>query len=88
MYLCIYKMNYAGLHKRPTYDELVDFIETDPERIKYPDRRATELRESPYLTQLDGDGMRQMETLEFIKIKEQEKHNIVLNIAHKNWTEH
>ena len=76
-------MNYTGLHKRPTYDEYVDFIETDPERIKYPDRRAAELRESPYLTQLDGDGMRQMETLELNKIKEQEKQNMLLNIAPK-----
>ena len=58
-------MNYNGLRKRSTYNELVDFIEEDTLRIKYPDRRATQLRESPYLTQLDGEGMRQMEQLEF-----------------------
>ena len=61
-------MNYNGLRKRATYNELVDFIEEDTLRIKYPDRRATQLRESPYLTQLDGEGMRQMEQLEFHKI--------------------
>ena len=48
----------------------MDFIEKDPERIKFPDRRATELRESPYLTQLDGEGMRMMEDFEVKLVKE------------------
>ena len=66
-------INFKGLRKRPTYDELVDFIETDPERIHYPDRRATDLRESPYLTQLDGEGMRQMNSLQTNRMKEQQQ---------------
>ena len=74
-------INYKGLRKRPTYDELVDFIEKDPERIHYPDRRATELRESPYLTQLDGEGMRQMESSEVNKMKEQQKQHLLRQMA-------
>ena len=74
MNINIYKsMNYTGFKKRPTYDELVDSIENDPERIKFPDRRATELRESPYLTQLDGEGMRMMEEFDVKLVKEQKQ---------------
>jgi hypothetical protein len=72
---------FTGLKKRPTYNELVHEIETDPHRIHYPDRRATQLRESPYLTQLDGEGMRQMEMFEINKIKNQQKKHMLQEIA-------
>ena len=40
-----------GLKKRPTYDELVNSLDTDP--IKhYPDRRATQMENSNYMSQL------------------------------------
>ena len=74
-------INYKGLRKRQTYDELVDFIETDPDRIHYPDRRATQLRESPYLTQLDGEGMRQMDSLEANRMKEPQKLHVLKQMA-------
>ena len=38
----MHKINYNGLRKRETYDQLVDFIEKDPVIIHYPDRRATQ----------------------------------------------
>ena len=44
-----------GLRKRPSYDEVIDYLETEQPKIKYPDRRATFLRNSPYLSQFDGD---------------------------------
>ena len=31
-----------GLRKRTTYDSLVGFLDGGPERIKYPDRLATQ----------------------------------------------
>ena len=74
-------INYKGLRKRPTYDELVYFIETDPERIHYPDRTATQLRESHYLTQLDGEGMQQMDSLHTNRMKEQQKRHILQDMA-------
>ena len=32
---------YGGMRKRPTFDELMNYIETEPNTIKYPDRTAT-----------------------------------------------
>ena len=40
-----------GLKKRPTYDELINHLDEDP--IKhYPDRRATQMENSNYMSQL------------------------------------
>ena len=44
-----------SLRKRPTYNEVVNYLENEQPKIKYPDRRATFLRNSPYLSQFDGD---------------------------------
>ena len=41
------------LYKRPTYEELIDFIETDPYTINYPDRGAKFKRNSFQLSFLD-----------------------------------
>ena len=54
-----------SLRKRPTYNEIVDYLENDQPKIKYPDRTATFLRNSPYLSQFDGD-------FSFINLEEQE----------------
>ena len=43
----------SGLRKRPTYNELIGYIEKDI-KIKLPNRDATFLRNSPYFTQLDN----------------------------------
>ena len=39
--------------KRPTYEELIDYIERDPYKIKYPNRSAKFLRNSFQLSFLD-----------------------------------
>ena len=58
-----YATSSAGLHKKkPTYEELINYIERDPAKIRYPDRQATVLRNSQWLTQLDGEGQNQLET--------------------------
>ena len=49
----MYAINYTGLRPKPTYDSLLGEIANQPV-IRFPDRRATQLRNSPYLTQLDG----------------------------------
>ena len=49
-----------GLKKKPTLNELADRIENEPNPIKYPDRTATLIRKSFELSQLDGEGMREM----------------------------
>ena len=48
-----------GLHKRPTYNELIEEIQLD-EKIKLPNRQAKFLRESPYLSFLDGESYTDM----------------------------
>ena len=45
-----------GLRQRPTYEELVDLIERDPDKIRYPNRSATFLRNSFELSFLDSYG--------------------------------
>ena len=47
---------YDGLRLKPNYDQYVHYLQYDQQILKYPDRWAKQIRESPYLTQLDGDG--------------------------------
>lgn len=53
------------LRKRPTYGDMINEIEIKQPRIKFPDRRATFLRNTHYLSQFDGDQS-------FINLEEQE----------------
>ena len=54
----MFGINYNGLKQRKTYDELVDYLESGQEKIKYPDRFAKFLRESPEISNLlDGEGI-------------------------------
>ena len=48
---------YNGLRRRDNYDEIVDYLFNRQQKIRWPDRCAKRMRESPYLTQLDGEGM-------------------------------
>ena len=44
-----------NLRKKPTFNELINYIEEEQPKIKYPDRTATFLRNSHYLSQFDGN---------------------------------
>ena len=44
-----------GLRRKPTYNELIDYIEIEKPKIRFPDRTATLLRNSHYLSQFDGN---------------------------------
>ena len=48
-----------GLRKKPTYNELIEEIQLD-EKIKLPNRQAMFLRNSPYLSFLDGETLTEM----------------------------
>ena len=48
---------YNDLRKRDTYEEIIDYLFNKQQTIRYPNRLARRMRESPYLTQLDGEGM-------------------------------
>ena len=53
-----------NLRRKPTYNELINYLEFEQPKIKYPDRRATFLRNSPYLSQFDGDSWIDLEEQE------------------------
>ena len=53
-----------NFRKRPTYEELINDIVVEQPKIKYPDRTATILRNSHYLSQFDGN---------LLDLEEQEK---------------
>ena len=53
----MYGLNYDGMRRRETYDEIIDYIQNRQEKIKYPDRLASRLRNTPELSNLlDGEG--------------------------------
>ena len=45
----------TSLRKRPQYGQMINEVEIDQPKIKLPDRRATFLRNTHYLSQFDGD---------------------------------
>ena len=51
-----YGLNYEGLRKRESYDEIIDYIQNKQEKIKFPDRVAMQLRNSPQLSNLLDSG--------------------------------
>ena len=40
-------MKYNGLRKRGSYEEIVDYLANKQQKVKYPDRWAKRVRESP-----------------------------------------
>ena len=49
----MYQVNYSGLKKRESYDEIVAIIEGDQTNVKYPNRVAMQIMNSPHTKQLD-----------------------------------
>ena len=84
----MHQVNYNGLRKRDTYDEIVHTLETESLKLKYPDRRATFMLNSPqvsairYGTALDID--EQTEKINKNKLIE----NIVNQMSSNNNTHH
>ena len=81
-------INTAGLRKKATFNELIDYISRDPDRIKYPNRQAKQLRNGFELSQLDGEGFREMEQQHLQHMKEQYKENLLRQMATKHGVQH
>ena len=47
---------FQGVKKRPLFDEIVGYLDTQQQIMKYPDRTATRIKDSHYYTNLDGQG--------------------------------
>ena len=83
----MYGINYNGLRKKDTYDELIDYVMNKQEKIKYPNRRAKFLRESPQLSNLldgDGEGVLEMEEQQKRQVQEVEKENSIREMASRS----
>jgi len=49
-------MSNYGLNKRPTYEQIVNYIESDPVIARYPNRQATIFMNSPQFQDLSNEG--------------------------------
>ena len=45
-------INYTGLRKKESYNEILNYIQTDQPTVKYPDRKATFLMNTPQYSSL------------------------------------
>lgn len=70
-----------GLQKRPTYEELVNYIVKDPDSIRFPNRKAKILRNSFELSQLDGIGMMEINRQHEMQIIDQERQLLLRRFA-------
>ena len=50
-----------GLKRRQTYEQVIDYIENENDKIRYPDRTAKHVINTFELSQLDGVGVQLME---------------------------
>ena len=76
----------TGLRKRETYNELIHDLEQDP--IKhYPNRKATEIENSNYMSQLGGDFDEMLHQNERI-LKEKQKANLLQQMAASSGSSH
>jgi hypothetical protein len=79
------QVNFTGLRKRPNYEEIVEEL-NDPDnkgKLKLPNRNAKQLRDSHFLTQLDGINMVELQEQSLNHQKEIEKEHIIREIASK-----
>ena len=73
----MFGINYNGLRKRESYDELVNYIETDPNKIRYPNSTATFIERSHYVKHLGGEDYIEMEQQQLRASKEKLKELII-----------
>lgn len=66
-------MVVCALKKTPTLNNVINCSITEPNPIKNPNSTATSVRHSIELSQLDGEGMREMEEQQARKMKEAAK---------------
>ena len=74
----IHGINYNGVTKRPTFEELIDYKEPE---ITYPDRSASFTRESQFMTQFDNIGATEIEDQQRRDMRERMKEDMIRRIA-------
>ena len=79
-------MMESGLRRKQTYEEIIDYIETDPDKIQYPNRAAKYLRNTFQLSQLDGVGQALLEQQEVNEMAERVNKYQLKELADHNET--
>ena len=77
----MYQVNYAGLKKRDLYDEIVALVEGDRTKMKYPNRVATQIMNSPYMKQLDAKSLLDIQNQQDKLNKDKMKEVIIKSMA-------
>ena len=70
-----------GLRKKPTFNEVIDYITSGQEVIKYPNRYFRQLRDSPWLTQIDGEDSINIEVQQLNQAKIVQRDTIIREVA-------
>ena len=79
-------MMESGLRRKQTYEEIIDYIENDPDKIQYPNRAAKYLRNTFQLSQLDGMGQALLEQQEVNEMAERVNNYQLKELADHNET--
>ena len=76
---------YQGLNKRPTFNNIIGYLKSDQERMKYPDRTVTRIMHHPYHTNLDGQGdlsvSDQIQNIQLEQVRQMKLNNINNNLS-------
>lgn len=73
----------AGLKKKLSYDEIVEYIGADDSKLSLP-VRMQHIRDSNEFTQMDGLGLQELERLHENHLREQEREFMLTRIAQQN----
>ena len=79
-------MMESGLRRKQTYEEIIDYIQNDQDKIKYPNRTAKFLRNTFQLSQLDGMGQALLEQQGVNEMAERVKDYQLNELADQNET--
>ena len=79
-------MNYSGLKKRESYDEIVAIIEGDQTKVRYPNRVAMQIMNSPYMKQLDYETVMDVQNQQDRLAKQKMKDMVLQEISRQTGT--
>ena len=82
----MYQVSYTGLQKRGTYDEIVALLETDQTKIKYPNRVASQIMNSPFMKQVDVETLMDLQNQQDRMSKQKLKELVLQEIAKQTAT--
>ena len=82
----MYQVNYKGLRRRESYDEVVSIIENGETKIKHPNCVAVQILNSPYMKQLDTEALMDMQNQQDRISKNKMKQLVMQELASQTGT--